>query len=150
MNTAIHDGHDLGWKLGWVLRGWAPADLLDTYETERRPVGVRNTANSAQPNRPNDDAFANDLASRLPHLWQPHLGPGVSTLDLVGPDASNAGLPAGVLPAGGAPLAVHVVDAAAAEAFGIGRGGAALVRPDGQVTARWPAPAPAAATLVGT
>ncbi len=38
MNSAIADGHDLGWKLGWVLSGWAGEDLLDTYETERRPV----------------------------------------------------------------------------------------------------------------
>ena len=32
MNTAIRDGHDLGWKLSWVLRGWAGDALLDTYE----------------------------------------------------------------------------------------------------------------------
>ena len=38
MNSAIADGHDLGWKLGWVLSGWAGEQLLDTYETERRPV----------------------------------------------------------------------------------------------------------------
>ena len=37
MNTAIHDGHDLGWKLAWVLRGWAGPELLDSYESERRP-----------------------------------------------------------------------------------------------------------------
>ena len=32
MNTAIHDGFDLGWKLAWVLRGWARPELLDSYE----------------------------------------------------------------------------------------------------------------------
>ena len=32
MNTAMHDGFDLGWKLAWVLRGWGEAGLLDTYE----------------------------------------------------------------------------------------------------------------------
>ena len=30
MNTAIHDGYDLGWKLAWVLRGWAGEALLDS------------------------------------------------------------------------------------------------------------------------
>lgn len=34
MNTAIHDAYDLGWKLGWVLRGWAGPDLLASYEAE--------------------------------------------------------------------------------------------------------------------
>jgi putative polyketide hydroxylase len=49
MNTAIHDAYDLGWKLGWVLRGWtAGSELLESYEAERRPVGVRNTRRSAQ------------------------------------------------------------------------------------------------------
>jgi putative polyketide hydroxylase len=37
-NTAIHDAHNLAWKLATVLRGAAGAGLLDTYETERRPV----------------------------------------------------------------------------------------------------------------
>jgi hypothetical protein len=43
---------------------------------------------------------------------------------------------------GPAPLAVQPLDGAAAAAVGTGGQGAALVRPDGQVAARWPAPAP--------
>jgi 2-polyprenyl-6-methoxyphenol hydroxylase-like FAD-dependent oxidoreductase len=46
MNTAIAAAHNLGWKLAWVLRGWAGEALLDSYEAERRPVGVRNTLRS--------------------------------------------------------------------------------------------------------
>jgi putative polyketide hydroxylase len=38
-NTGIHDAHNLAWKLALVLNGLAGADLLDTYETERKPVG---------------------------------------------------------------------------------------------------------------
>ena len=38
-NTGIHDGHNLAWKLALVLKGIADPDLLDTYESERRPVG---------------------------------------------------------------------------------------------------------------
>jgi putative polyketide hydroxylase len=39
MNVGIQDAHNLAWKLAAVLTGWAAPALLDTYETERRPVG---------------------------------------------------------------------------------------------------------------
>jgi len=39
-NTGIHDAHNLAWKLALVIKGQAGAALLDTYETERRPVAV--------------------------------------------------------------------------------------------------------------
>jgi 2-polyprenyl-6-methoxyphenol hydroxylase-like FAD-dependent oxidoreductase len=39
MNTGIQDAYNLGWKLALVINGHAPADLLNTYETERLPVG---------------------------------------------------------------------------------------------------------------
>jgi len=143
MNTAIHDAYDLGWKLGWVLREWAPAELLDSYESERRPVGVRNTLNSAEANRDRTDAFADDLAGRLPHVWQ--AGDRLSTLDLIGPGLTLLTGPQGSrwhdLAAGlvtPLPLAVHGVDSVAAAAFDIGAGGAVLVRPDGQLAGRWP------------
>ncbi|WP_433521218.1 FAD-dependent monooxygenase [Nocardia pseudovaccinii] len=38
MNTGIADVHNLCWKLAGVLRGWAAANLLETYEAERLPV----------------------------------------------------------------------------------------------------------------
>jgi hypothetical protein len=34
---------NLGWKLAATVRGWAPDGLLDTYESERRPAGLRVT-----------------------------------------------------------------------------------------------------------
>jgi hypothetical protein len=34
---------NLGWKLAAVIRSGAPEVLLDTYEGERRPIGLRNT-----------------------------------------------------------------------------------------------------------
>lgn len=37
-NSGIHDAHNLAWKLAMVIRGEAPAELLDTYDAERRPV----------------------------------------------------------------------------------------------------------------
>lgn len=40
-NTGIADAHNLSWKLADVLAGRAADPLLDSYETERRPVAVR-------------------------------------------------------------------------------------------------------------
>jgi 2,4-dichlorophenol 6-monooxygenase len=42
LNSAIHDAHNLAWKLAMVLSGRAGEALLDTYETERRPAAERN------------------------------------------------------------------------------------------------------------
>jgi hypothetical protein len=42
MNTGMGDAADLGWKLAATLKGWAGANLLDTYEIERRPIALRN------------------------------------------------------------------------------------------------------------
>ncbi len=39
MNTGIQDACNLGWKLALVARGLAEEGLLDSYDTERRPVG---------------------------------------------------------------------------------------------------------------
>jgi 2-polyprenyl-6-methoxyphenol hydroxylase-like FAD-dependent oxidoreductase len=47
MNTGIGDAVDLGWKLAAVLLGFGGPRLLDSYERERRPVGLRNREASA-------------------------------------------------------------------------------------------------------
>ncbi|MFE9680952.1 FAD-dependent monooxygenase [Streptomyces sp. NPDC006285] len=41
MNVGIQDAHNLGWKLAATLRGWAPDHLLDSYHTERHPIGAQ-------------------------------------------------------------------------------------------------------------
>ena len=46
MNTGVQDVHNLAWKLRAVRDGWAHPALLDTYETERRPVAQRNADQS--------------------------------------------------------------------------------------------------------
>ncbi len=48
LNSAVHDVHNLCWKLAEVLAGRAGEGLLDTYEPERRPVIERNIANSVK------------------------------------------------------------------------------------------------------
>lgn len=42
LNSAVHDAHNLCWKMAAVLKGEAGEDLLSTYEAERRPVDARN------------------------------------------------------------------------------------------------------------
>jgi len=46
MNTGLGDVVDLGWKLDAVIRGWGAPELLETYDSERRPVAIRNAAAS--------------------------------------------------------------------------------------------------------
>jgi 2-polyprenyl-6-methoxyphenol hydroxylase-like FAD-dependent oxidoreductase len=41
LNLGMQDAVNLGWKLAATVNGWAPAGLLDTYESERYPVGKR-------------------------------------------------------------------------------------------------------------
>ncbi|MEV4109006.1 FAD-dependent monooxygenase [Nonomuraea sp. NPDC049695] len=41
LNLGLQDAANLGWKLAAEIRGWAPLGLLDSYETERRPVSER-------------------------------------------------------------------------------------------------------------
>lgn len=48
MNTGIQDAHNLAWKIAAVVRGHSSASLLETYESERRPVALRNTALSVE------------------------------------------------------------------------------------------------------
>lgn len=41
ISLGIQDAANLGWKLGQVVAGTSPEDLLDTYHAERHPVGAR-------------------------------------------------------------------------------------------------------------
>jgi 2,4-dichlorophenol 6-monooxygenase len=42
LNTAIQDAHNLAWKLAAVLDGRAGPELLDSYQSERQAIGMRN------------------------------------------------------------------------------------------------------------
>src|SRR4051812_27072088 len=148
MNTAIADGHDLGWKLGWVLNGWAGEDLLNTYEAERRPVASHNLRRSVDERgsyRDTIDEIHVDLGGRVGHPRLETEGGGMSTPDPLGdgralvPGADAQ--PSARAPAsadGSAPVTVRRLPALTARALGIAPGGSLLIRPSG-VPARRPA-----------
>ncbi|MEV6528073.1 rifampin monooxygenase [Streptomyces sp. NPDC051639] len=41
LNLGVQDAFNLGWKLAAEVGGWAPEGLLDSYHSERHPVGAR-------------------------------------------------------------------------------------------------------------
>lgn len=141
MNTAIGDGHDLGWKLGWVLAGWADEGLLESYEEERRPVAAHNVERSVDERGSYRDVLDEvhvDLGGRIAHLWVETEHGRVSTLDLVGDGLTLFTGPGGETavdgPAsvdGSAPVTIHALPAVTARALGVAPGGSLLVRPSG-------------------
>lgn len=73
-NTGIGDAANLGWKLAAVVQGWAPRELLDSYECERRPiaqatidVAVQNMSALPRPSRRDFPGRGDDpeLAARV-------------------------------------------------------------------------------------
>lgn len=108
MNTAIHDGHELGWRLAWAVRGLAGDALLDSYVAERGPLGRALAARSLVQERQPDDGLPTDLGrtyrspviaddgaaparghvrtarpgERAPHVWVRRNGRRASVLDL--------------------------------------------------------------------
>jgi 2-polyprenyl-6-methoxyphenol hydroxylase-like FAD-dependent oxidoreductase len=46
MNTGVGDAENLGWKLAACHQGWSGDKLIESYEMERRPVAIRNLAQS--------------------------------------------------------------------------------------------------------
>jgi 2,4-dichlorophenol 6-monooxygenase len=48
LNTGAADAHNLAWKLAAVHRGWARDTLLDSYESERRPIAQLNAQKSLE------------------------------------------------------------------------------------------------------
>ena len=88
--SGVRDATNLAWKLAAVIRGRAPATLLDTYETERSPhvrafieLAVRlgnlvQTTDPAQAAQRDRDMTSNP---RLMESITPRLGPGLIPSD---------------------------------------------------------------------
>ncbi|WP_420226706.1 FAD-dependent monooxygenase [Pigmentiphaga litoralis] len=83
-NTSIDDVVNLGWKLAGAVRGWGGPALLASYDQERRPIALRNTA------------FARRMADSIGRV---PVDPGVEADD-AGAEVARAAL--------GAALARHV------------------------------------------
>jgi 2-polyprenyl-6-methoxyphenol hydroxylase-like FAD-dependent oxidoreductase len=132
MNTGIADGHNLGWKLAWVIRGWAAESLLDSYEEERAPVGRANAEASLHSAiGAVVDPLAHDFGvhytssaviggsglagRRAPHSWVLVQDRRVSTLDLfkdrltllTGPSGEQWRAEAAALAANGIPIVCY-------------------------------------------
>jgi putative polyketide hydroxylase len=147
MNTAIQDAFDLGWKLAWVLRGWATPELLSTYEKERRPVAAHNVERASAHDgaqRATHDALPWDLGARIPHHWTDTRHGRVSTVDLIGDrltlligSADPRWPRAAEKMSTTTPIDVQTIDVDAATALGLPAHGALLVRPDGNEVRRW-------------
>jgi 2-polyprenyl-6-methoxyphenol hydroxylase-like FAD-dependent oxidoreductase len=137
LNTAIRDGFDIGWKLAWVLRGWAHERLLESYERDRRPVAKFNTERSSRA----DGSILNtavglnaDIGGRIAHVWVPRDGGLASTLDLLGDGLTLfLGPEADDRPgeAWSAPVTTVRLDAIAARGLGLSMEGALVATPDG-------------------
>lgn len=136
-SVADSEAASVGWKLGWVLHGWAAPALLDSYEAERRPVAEYAIARSADPGgsrRPAEQEVRADLGGRVAHVWSGER----STLDLLEPGLTlfaARGEPAwnsAVAELGArVPVAVRLLDPVVARAVGAPGGSALLVRSDG-------------------
>ncbi|MEV0529999.1 FAD-dependent monooxygenase [Streptomyces sp. NPDC050439] len=61
MSAGVQDAVNLGWKLALEIKGQAPQGLLDTYHSERHPVGAR--------------ILTNTLAQRLLYLGGEEMSP---------------------------------------------------------------------------
>ena len=139
MNTAIHDGYDIAWKLAWVIRDWCNHELLDSYESERRPVAAHNVARSADPNGAQNgaaDALTWDLNGRLPHRWLQHNGKTTSTLDLLSDGltllrSTEATTDASRSIPTTAPTVTHTLDGTIFRSLGL-ESSHTLLRPDGR------------------
>lgn len=199
-NTGIDDAHNLSWKLAAVVGGTSRPELLDSYDSERRPVAwlrhdqifaradykafvdapetgaaespiiddadielgqlyrsaVLPEAGAGLPPARRPDQWAGQPGTRAPHIWL-DTSARRSILDefgrgwvLVSDDhawelaacraAAKLGVAATFIHIG----AAATTDAAAQfrTAYGLGPGGAALIRPDGYIA--WRARTPSA------
>jgi len=171
LNTAVQDGHNIGWKLAWVAQGRAGEPLLASYPAERSPVGEHRAHRSVRPGEPDPaDGLLGDLGvgyaspvladvarafvapeelaaapgERAPHVWLTVEGRRCSTLDLWdGRSTLVTGDDGWRRAAEHLGVAVpDVADARVRRAYRLDDGGAVLVRPDGYVA--WRADGPVA------
>ncbi|MBS1676285.1 MAG: bifunctional 3-(3-hydroxy-phenyl)propionate/3-hydroxycinnamic acid hydroxylase [Actinobacteria bacterium] len=85
--SGIRDATNLGWKLGRVVRGESPPELLDTYESERKPhvttytVLAAGMANEIESMETPAGATAGEHEVSEVEPVRPRMGPGVRADD---------------------------------------------------------------------
>jgi 3-(3-hydroxy-phenyl)propionate hydroxylase len=88
LGTGVQDAVNLGWKLAQVIKGISPDSLLDTYHSERHPVGARvlKTTMAQVALRREDDRTlaARDIVGDLLRMEEPrkHIAGMMSGLDI--------------------------------------------------------------------
>ncbi|MEV0406369.1 FAD-dependent monooxygenase [Actinoallomurus sp. NPDC050550] len=104
LNLGVQDAVNLGWKLAATINGRAPEGLLDTYESERRPVAARVLHNTrAQVALMNPDPRLTPVRELFTELMElepvnRHLGNMVSALEVRYDLAGSHPLTGGFLP----------------------------------------------------
>src|SRR3954452_17489268 len=71
-NTGVQDAHNLAWKLAMVLQREADEVLLETYDVERRPVGVFTT----------EQAYSRYVTRTAPYIGTDGMQPVAGDLDV--------------------------------------------------------------------
>src|SRR6516162_9151492 len=94
-NTGVQDAHNLAWKLALTLTGLSGPGLLETYDTERRPVGELTV----------EQAFTRYVTRVAPYLGTDNVQPQVDDFSMEIGYRYNS--PAVVLEPGSNPLHEH-------------------------------------------
>jgi len=86
LNTCVQDAHNLGWKLAYVVKGFAGEEMLQSYSQERAPVGKQIVARANQSRR---DYAAMHAVLRVPDAKKPSAA-GLARLRDPGPEGVKA------------------------------------------------------------
>ncbi|MEU7370887.1 bifunctional 3-(3-hydroxy-phenyl)propionate/3-hydroxycinnamic acid hydroxylase [Streptomyces hygroscopicus] len=87
MVSGIRDALNIAWKLGRVVRGESPPELLDTYDTERKPHMTEyvklaaQLANEVEEMEPQGAEAGRQVPVTERQALRPRLGPGIRTED---------------------------------------------------------------------
>jgi 2-polyprenyl-6-methoxyphenol hydroxylase-like FAD-dependent oxidoreductase len=92
MNTGMDDASNLAWKLAAMVQGWGGASLLQSYESERKPIAHRNTIAARELNKqlagmppidgieedtPAGEATRRSVSAHLAHMTEEYASLGV-------------------------------------------------------------------------
>lgn len=69
LNTGILDANSIAWRMAWLLRGWADESLLDSYESEQKPVAEQGSGEMAEAARAYMASKSKDVKAMSEHDW---------------------------------------------------------------------------------